>query len=140
MLRHVVVLVRDSLRTELEDEVGVGLAVDVHGVEVVGFDDVHANQDVQRIVGRKTLKLRWANSDMCKNSCPKYLEEAELRIESHDRVIIEVLGKRLFVDLDGTLQNIIIRQCTDSKRINRTLNFPTILPSSSNSSAPFFPR
>ena len=55
LLRHVVLLVGDALRAELEDEVGVGLAVDVHGMEVVGLDDVHSHEDVQGVVGGKTL-------------------------------------------------------------------------------------
>ena len=56
LLGDVVLLVRDSLWPELEDEVGVGLAVDVHGVQVVSLDHVHAHHHVQRVVGGETLK------------------------------------------------------------------------------------
>ena len=46
LLRHVVVLVRDALGPELEDEVGVSLAVDVHRVEVFGLYNVYPNKNV----------------------------------------------------------------------------------------------
>lgn len=55
LLGDVVLLVRDSLGSQLEDEVGVGLAVDVHGVQVVGLDHVHSHEDVQGVVGGQTL-------------------------------------------------------------------------------------
>jgi hypothetical protein len=45
-----------TLQKYLEHEVGVGLAVDVHRVEVVGLDDVDTDQNVQRIVGREALQ------------------------------------------------------------------------------------
>ena len=56
LLGHVAVLVRDPLRAQVEHEVGIGLAVDVHGVEVVGLDHVDADQNVQGVIGRETLK------------------------------------------------------------------------------------
>ena len=50
LLGHVAVLVRDPLGPQIEDEVGVGLPVNVHGVEVVGLDHVHADQHVEGVV------------------------------------------------------------------------------------------
>ena len=32
------------------------------------------------------------------------LEESELRVESHDGVIVQILGQRLLIDLDGPLE------------------------------------
>ena len=55
LLGDVVLLVGDALGAELEDEVGVGLAVDVHRVEVVGLDDVDPHEDVQGVVGGEAL-------------------------------------------------------------------------------------
>ncbi len=48
---NVILFVTDSFRSELKDEVRIRLSVDVHGVKVVGLDYVHANQNMQRIVG-----------------------------------------------------------------------------------------
>ena len=39
----------------MEDDVGVGLAVDVHGVKVVGLHHVDADENVEGVVGGKTL-------------------------------------------------------------------------------------
>ena len=58
LLGDVVLLVGDALGAELEDEVGVGLAVDVHRVEVVGLDDVDPHEDVQGVVGGEALLNR----------------------------------------------------------------------------------
>ncbi len=42
----------------MEDEVGVGLPVDVHGVKVVGLDHVDSDKNVKGIVGWKALLKR----------------------------------------------------------------------------------
>ena len=58
LLGDIVLLVRNPLGPKVEDEVGVGLAVDVHRVEVVGLDDVDPHEDVQGVVGGEALLNR----------------------------------------------------------------------------------
>ena len=65
LLGDIVLLVRNPLGPKVEDEVGVGLAVDVHGVQVVGLHHVGAYQDSDWLVARKALQ--WALFSMEKN-------------------------------------------------------------------------
>ena len=56
LLGNIIVFVRQPLGSELEDQVGVGLAVDIHGVEVIGFHNVNSHQDTQRLIGGNSLE------------------------------------------------------------------------------------
>ena len=56
LLGDIVLLVRNPLGSEVEDEVGVGLAVDVHGVQVVGLHHIGADQHSDWLVARKALQ------------------------------------------------------------------------------------
>ena len=56
LLGNIIVFVRQPLGSELEDQVGIGLPVDIHGVEVVGFHNVNSHQDTQRIIGGNSLE------------------------------------------------------------------------------------
>lgn len=50
LLRNVIFFIRNAFRAQLQNEVRIGLAVDIHRVKVVGLDHVDSDQDVQRIV------------------------------------------------------------------------------------------
>ena len=76
-----------------------------------------------------------------------YLEEPSLGIEAHDSVVVQILGQGVLVDLDGAL-NVKSNKSTFQKNVNLdrnpfknspTLNLPTALPSSSNSTSLCFP-
>ena len=56
LLGDIVLLVRNPLGPKVEDEVGVGLAVDVHGVQVVGLHHIGADQHSDWLVARKALR------------------------------------------------------------------------------------
>ena len=56
LLGDIVLLVRNPLGPKVEDEVGVGLAVDVHGVQVVGLHHIGADQHSDWFVARKALR------------------------------------------------------------------------------------
>ena len=56
LLGDIVLLVRNPLGSEVEDEVGVGLAVDVHRVEVVGLHHVGADKHPDRLVAGEALQ------------------------------------------------------------------------------------
>ena len=56
LLGDIVLLVRNPLGPKVEDEVGVGLAVDVHGVQVVGLHHIGADQHSDWLVARKALQ------------------------------------------------------------------------------------
>ena len=58
LLGDIVLLVRNPLGPKVEDEVGVGLAVDVHRVEVVGLHHVGADKHPDRLVAGKALQDR----------------------------------------------------------------------------------
>lgn len=70
---YVVVLVTDSLGAQLEHNVRVCLAVQVHGVQVVSLDHVHSHEHMDGVVVGQPL------------------EEAVLRVQTHDRVVFYVL-------------------------------------------------
>ena len=55
LLGNVVLLVGDALGTEHEDQVGVGLAVDVHRMQVLGLDHIHANLYMQGVIRWQAL-------------------------------------------------------------------------------------
>ena len=61
LLGDIVLLVRNPLGAEVEDEVGVGLAVDVHRVEVVGLHHVGADKHPDRLVAGKSLQQVFLN-------------------------------------------------------------------------------
>ena len=71
----------------MEDEVGVRLAVDVHGVKVIGLDDVGPDQYPQGVIGGEAL------------------EKSMPGIIPHHRVVIQVFGQGEFVDLDSTFES-----------------------------------
>ena len=56
LLGDIVLLVRNPLGPKVEDEVGVGLAVDVHWVQVVGLHHIGADQHSDWLVARKALR------------------------------------------------------------------------------------
>ena len=56
MLGDIVLLVRNPLGSEVKDEVGVGLSVDVHGVEVVGFHHIGAHKHSDWLIAWETLQ------------------------------------------------------------------------------------
>ena len=56
LLRDIVLLVRNPLGAKVEDEVGVGLAVDVHRVEVVGLHHVGTDEHPDRLVAGEALQ------------------------------------------------------------------------------------
>ncbi len=56
LLGYVVVLVWNPFGSKLQYEVRVGLAIDVHGMKIIGLYHVHSHQNVQGIVGGKTLQ------------------------------------------------------------------------------------
>ena len=70
LLGHVIIFVRDLLASKLQDEVGVCLAVDVHGMEVISLHDVDPDQHPDWLVGWKSL------------------EESVFQISPHTNIII----------------------------------------------------
>lgn len=89
LFRYVIFFVADSFRPQLQHYVRIGLAVDVHRMEVVGFHDVHPDQHVDGIVRGQALK------------------EPVLRVEPHYGVVVDVFRQRKFVHFYRTLQNTI---------------------------------
>lgn len=89
LFRYVIVFVADFFRSQLQYYVWVGLAVDVHRMEVIGFHDVHPYQHVDGIVRGQTLK------------------EPVLRVEPHYGVVVDVFRQREFVHFYRTLRNTI---------------------------------
>ena len=57
LLGYVVLLVHDLLAAHEERDVGVRLAVEVHGMKVVGADDVHADKHVDGLVAGQALGM-----------------------------------------------------------------------------------
>ena len=61
MFGDIVLLVRNPLGAEVEDEIGVGLPVDVHGVEVVGLHHIGAHKHPDRLVAGEALQQVFFN-------------------------------------------------------------------------------
>jgi hypothetical protein len=76
LLGNVVLLITDSFPSELQNNIWICLAVQVHRVQICAFDYVDAHQHVDGVAGWQTL------------------EESVLRVKTHDGVVVHVLGQR----------------------------------------------
>ena len=63
LLGDIVLLVRNPLGAKVEDEVGVGLAVDVHRMEIVGLHHVGADKHPDRLVAGEALQQDFVNTE-----------------------------------------------------------------------------